>query len=83
MAKDQFSQNMFFSYIRVLGKEHTTKLHAWGAGSMWKPPTLAVQDHSGDVVYPEAFRVRIFHMVWYLLLVDDKAAVVLNKCDTR
>ena len=25
---------------------------------MWKPPTLAVQDNSGNVVYPDAVGIR-------------------------
>ena len=36
---------------------------------MWKPPTLAVEDNSGNVVNREAVSVRIPHRVQVSLLV--------------
>ena len=42
---------IYFSYIKVLGKNHTIKLHTWGADV--EPPTLVVGDTSGNVVYPD------------------------------
>ena len=36
---------------------------------MWKPNMQAVQHFSGNVVYSEAVRIRILHMVQVPLLV--------------